>query len=406
MAFLSLMCEKSSFYFLAFLIIGTLALLQKHYSKKQEGLEKAQQFMILFSYCLSDLLSGILVIITKKLMKSTSEEIKENKTGSSRKIYNNKNDTNKKRKKYLLLFGICLIDFLGRATALIYYLFGNIDTYEEEKNTWLFPIDVISRIIFSKIILKTKIYKHHYISLILIIIGFIPMFFIGILNLNKWILIIFYVLRRLAFCIGDILTKRLFEKELILPQNLMLYKGIFALIIHCFIFFPIIFLTHLIPFAKGSKFFIDDNWTEKNMKILLILLLFIRNIVILQIIFIFSPIHIGFLDIIIKYLNYIVFVIFVGWNDGNYKKNILPGPEIISLIIYLVLYIFIIFGTLVFTETIIINKCGLNEQTMPGLLEKLELDNVSLDSEHYVYDGEEEIEMLEQLNENQQVNKT
>ena len=101
-----------------------------------------------------------------------------------------------------------------------------------------------------------------------------------------------------------------------------------------------------------------------------------------------------------------MFVIFVGWNDGNYKKNILPGPEIISLIIYLVLYIFIIFGTLVFTETIIINKCGLNEQTMPGLLEKLELDNVSLDSEHYVYDGEEEIEMLEQLNENQQVNKT
>ena len=123
------------------------------------------------------------------------------------------------------------IDFLGRVTALLYYLlFEDNGLYEEEKSTWLFPIDIITRIIFSNIILKTKIYKHHYISLIIIIIGFIPLFFIGILNLDNWILIIFYVLRRLAYCIGDILTKRLFTRELILPQSLMLYKGIFALI--------------------------------------------------------------------------------------------------------------------------------------------------------------------------------
>ena len=33
-----------------------------------------------------------------------------------------------------------------------------------------------------------------------------------------------------------------------------------------------------------------------------------------------------------------------------------------------------------------------------GLLERLVLDRASLDSEHYVFDGEEEIEMLEQFN--------
>ena len=125
----------------------------------------------------------------------------------------------------------------------------------------------------------------------------------------------------------------------------------------------------------------------KLLMILLILLFFIRNIFILLIIYHHSPIHIVILIIIVEYLEYIMPVIV----SGDYKY--LLEPKIMSLIIYCVLYVFIFFGALVFCEIIVINICGLNEHTMPKLLEKLRLETVSLDSEKYIYNGEEESEV-------------
>ena len=38
---------------------------------------------------------------------------------------------------------------------------------------YLFTLDILFRYLFSRIILKTKIYKHHLVSMIICIIGFL-----------------------------------------------------------------------------------------------------------------------------------------------------------------------------------------------------------------------------------------
>ena len=350
----------------------------------------AKMYMIIFSYSISDLLAGFLVIISKKLIKSTkTEEKKEKRKGTLGLIrHNDKNDINNKSKN-LLLFGLCLTDFLGRVNSLVYFLlFKDTAIFQTEINAWILSLDVILRIIFSRLILKTKIYKHHYMSLIILIIGYIPLYYIGMKNLkDNWKPMISYAISRLSFCIGDVFTKKLFDTGLLLPHNVMLYKGCFAFLIHCFIFIPIIFFTGIISFTQGVYiFFIDNIMIVKLLIILLILLLFFRNIVVLLIIYHLSPIHIAILGYSVEYLEYIMPVIF----SDNYEY--LLEPKIMSLIIYFVFYMFIYFGALVFNEIIVINICGLNEHTMPTLLEKLKLERVSLDSEQYIYNGEEENE--------------
>ena len=378
MQFISIICYKSYVCFLAFWIIDISASILQYYSteykigKAFKDFIAAEQYIILFSYCISDSLAGVLVLITKKLIKSKKkEEIEVKNNSSSEQIH-------KKRKieypgggKILLLFLICLIDFFGRAVNLIYYLLFDDDTIcKESNNTFLIHIDIICRIILSKLILKNKIHKHHLLSLIILLIGFISMFYAGYnlleSNINNWYYIIFFILKRVVFSLGDVLTKLMFTKIFILPQSLMFIKGISAFLIHIIIFFPIILFKELIPFSKnGNNYFQVFTLSDIVIKIIFIILLVFRNIVILHVIYIFSPTHLGFLDIIIKYLDFIP-------SMGTFNS--------FNTLIYFISLIIIIFGTLLFNEIIIINKCGLNKYTRPEIVKRIRLETMSYDS--------------------------
>ena len=133
----------------------------------------------------------------------------------------------------------------------------------------------------------------------------------------------------------------------------------------------------------------DETSFEKGMKIVFIIFIFIRNIIILQIIYTFSPIHIGFLDIIIKYLDYIIPVFFYGLNESSF-----PEPKMIIFILYLVSFMLVIFGTLLFSEIIIINKCGLSDHTKSGIIKRIRLEAMSFDSEIVKDTPDEENEAL------------
>ncbi len=396
MGFISLICYKSYIFFLAFWIIDIFASLIKYYSteiKIEKDFIATEQFIVLFSYCISDSLAGFLVLITNKLIESKkNEKIGEKYKGYFELIYNENNDKTIKKNQLLLLILMCLIDFFGRAVSLIYYLIFDDDTIcKESNNTFLIHIDIICRIIFSKLILKYKIHRHHWLSIIILIIGFISMFYAGFAlledNINNCYYIIFFVLKRMAFSLGDVFTKIIFNTELILPQSIMFAKGISAFLIHIFIFFPLIFFKkELIPFSKGdNNYFQSFTPFDIFIKIIFIFLLFLRNIVILHVIYIFSPTHLGFLDIIIIYLDYI--------------------PSIIKFrsfhtLMYFISLIIIIFGTLLFNEIIIINKYGLNKYTKPAIIKRMRLEKMSLESEIEMGIEEEE-EEEEEENENE-----
>ena len=113
----------------------------------------------------------------------------------------------------------------------------------------------------------------------------------------------------------------------------------------------------------------------------------IRNFCLMNVIYIFNANHISFLIAIKIFDNTIRQFI----DDDGEKGLIYFFIDTIALIL-------IFFGSLIFNEIIVINACGLNEKTKPGLLflEKIEnLDN--LDSFYYADEDEKEEENINRI---------
>jgi hypothetical protein len=100
---------------------------------------------------------------------------------------------------------------------------------------FLLFFDIFARYIFSRWILKTYFYKHHYLSFILNIIGLIPIAYVDIRNKLEleWqyiCLVIFASIQLILYSFEDIMNKVAFRTLYILPNTLIFYKGLVQLI--------------------------------------------------------------------------------------------------------------------------------------------------------------------------------
>ena len=288
------------------------------------------------------------------------------------------NDLSKKKNKYTLIILVSLLDFIGRGTNLFYLLFIGFNTLEVRHTKWIISIDLISRIITSRIILKTKLYKHHYVSLILCSIGFTILFIFAIQS------ILFgangaYNQLKILFSIEDSTSKILLTNKFLLPHFLMFWKGLI-----CFIMFliliPILFFTSTITINNFESLFKGgDLRLHILIKIILIIFSFFQSFSIFKIINIFTPIHVGFLNVISSLFGIIEFSIVTSQLE-----------HVIHLIFDIICLILIGFGTLIFTEILIINAWGLNENTKNGLLLKEQLDKLPPESTLLTNDDEQQ----------------
>ena len=154
---------------------------------------------------------------------------------------------------------------------------------------------------------------------------------------------------------------------------------------------PLLYFRNKINFA----FFKELKKPKKiSYSIIFPLLTTIRNLCLMNVIYIFNASHISFLVAIVIFDNTIR-QFFKNDNIYNFKevKGIMYfSVDIIALIL-------IIFGSLIFNEMIIINAFGLNEKTKPGLLflEKIEkFDN--LDSSYSEDEDEKDEENKKGVN--------
>lgn len=294
-------------------------------------------------------------------MKFLNEDKVRKPSGNSIKLIYN--DLSKKKNKY----------------NLFYLLFIGFNKLEERHTKWIISIDLISRIITSSVMLKTKLYKHHYVSLILCSIGFIILFIFAIQSilfgadgayneLNSWIYIIFLIVQKILFSIEDSTSKILLTNKFLLPHFLMFWKGLI-----CFIMFliliPILFFTSKIKISNYESLFEGgDLRLHILIKVILIIFSFFQCFSIFKIINIFTPIHVGFLYVISSLFDTIQISIVTTQLE-----------HIIHLIFDIICLILIGFGTLIFTEILIINAWGLKENTKNGLLLKEQLDNLPPD---------------------------
>ena len=113
---------------------------------------------------------------------------------------------------------------------------------------------------------------------------------------------------------------------------------------------------------------IEDSISKILLKVVLIIFSFLQGFSIFKIIDIFTPVHVGFLNIISSLFQTIQFSIVTT-----------KVEYLIHLIFDIICLIVIGFGTLVFTEILIVNTCGLNYNIRSGFLLKEKLDNISRD---------------------------
>ena len=386
MRFISFTFSKAYIYFIVFWVLDFLNSVEIIFFVKytQYNGEYQKEFILLYLVCLNlgELLSGLLVLITKVKMKYLKEiddenEIRQETSARSLKLIYN--DLSIKKNKHILIVIMSILDFLGRGIDLLYLLFFDKLYLEQRHIKWLISVDIFSRIFFSRIILNSKIYKHHKYAMLLCSIGFFIMAIFALQsiifgeggkynNLNSWAYIMFIIAQKIFFSSGDTISKILLTDKFLLPHYLMFYKSLVCFIIFILLI-PILFLTSKIKYENFENLFqTGDPHLHILLKLLLIIGSFFACFSIFKIIDIFTPVHVGFVNVASSLFQIIEFTI--------YQNKI---EHLIYLIFYILCLLVVFFGTLIFTEIIIINFWGLNEYTQEGFLLKEQLDNMPPD---------------------------
>ena len=166
----------------------------------------------------------------------------------------------------------------------------------------------------------------------------------------------------------NVIGKKALIKDFLSPYSILMIKAIYEFILLIFIFIPFIF----IKINDKNFFSYSYNKIKENFILILIAIFlnFLYNVFLWIIIDKFSADHVSMVMLIDGLTQTIIGII----SGGN--KNF--SEKITKIILHLILLV----GALIHNEIIILNFCGLNENTAKAFKEKEKLDNqllISLD---------------------------
>ena len=375
---------KSYYYFIifwisSFLLSFFISLYEENLQDSQENNRNSRvmdELLDLTNQIGGDLIAGFLVLYT--YITTGSLTMKETQT-----ILVNTNmeiNSSKKMKRCTLILIVSILEFIYKGTNTILSLYYTKLKYVEYM--WLISIIILSRIFFSHYLLKMNLYKHHFISLIIFLIGYLFMgilsFLAGDFSLEKWPLFSFFIFKYILNGLEDVLNKILLTNRLMLPHLLIFLRGLYNLGM-------LIILVFILKFA-GIEIILRNNIYIYIIFIFLLIVYCCSSLITMEVIYIFSPQHVSFLNIVFQMCKLIYYRI-----SHKYPVTIIISQGIVSL--------FMIFSTLIFSEMIIINKWGMNENTKEGFLirAKQELDEQNGITE--LMDNEDEGKEYEDENE-------
>ena len=318
-------------------------------------------------------LAFIFVLLYKKKSKTDEISKPKNKGHNIELEYINQYEEIRYNKfKYILLSSI--IDFIITVLICTYCIGLGI-------NMW--TLEILFIYLFSYIIFRIKIYRHHYISgLIILIFGIIlnlidRRYNLTYESLNPFLIKLFceYLL---SFAL--VINKFTMEKKFCSSYELCFYQGFITLI------FYTIFLI-LDQFLKiiGDdlmEYYIDFKKSiakETFMFLLVMFLLFFKNLFIFATIEKITPFH---------YL-----IILVIGELSSSIKNIRKKNIIENIFITICFYI-IFFMILVFNEIIELKCFGLNKNTKKGISKRADMDNINKELRNESIFSEDESETI------------
>ena len=379
MGLLSVSFYKSYYYFIWVWIADLLSAVMKgvfelkYYEKGH--INVIIELGYLFCLNIADHLAGFLVLYTYKTSQSEKTRSEEDLNRNKSHIELIYNDLSIKKNKYYLILLTSIFEFVARSTDFFYLLILGYDKIRDGEITWLISLDILSRFFFSHFILNQIFYKHHILSIFLTLIGLCSMSITAFIAINSkelmnWPYFIFISIKFIIYALEDVTNKILLINKFLLPQTLMFWRGIYN-------FFMILILFPIVYFIKLNKYQIEFDNKGINLiwQILLIVLiipiLFLKSFLIMKVIYIFTPQHVAFVNVVFYMLRLLRCRIFSADNV------ILISADVVFLLI-------IIFSTLMFNEMIIINSCGLSEKTKVGLLIKEEKEIKDTHSSQFI----------------------
>ena len=315
------------------------------------------------TYSIGLSLSFIWLIIYKIRTKrrNIKEHIlpKENKDEVANAHFHQKQITNKEKFLWILLASS--INYFAYVFFCIYWV-----NYFNCLNSW--GITLICMSLFSSLILKIKLYKHHYLGIIVVVV----LGFTYNLVSEKFTEENFkknydsYLIQFMTECLislMNVLYKYLIEKKLIISYEILFFEGLFDFT------FGIITLIITTKIGALDNFwdFIDQIDKKEILLIIAITVVqFLLYSIEMVIIDMFSPFHILLINIIREYILYFVYF----------------EPALIFEPIYVCVGIcFSIFMILVFIEVVELNFCGLSYMTKKNIEIRAQLDAIMEDTD-------------------------
>lgn len=317
----------------------------------------------------SDLLFGIfhcIYFIRNKDDYKRRKKFKYNK--NSIKINFIFNDESRRTPRiFKLILIISAVDFTCQLLLPLKYLFEKyinkliLITNPLQFNS-LLVIDIISRYLFSLLILRTYFYAHHYFSFLL---NFIALFALGVVdfifklsldpkrsNYEYNPLYIFVIsLQYILYSLEDIMNKVALTTLYILPTTLIFYKGLFELIILMPIISLFFFLFELYDFSfligANNMFYLVLNFIS------FIPFNILRTFSLVNVIDKFTAQHMSFLKVSEAIALFAIYF----RDEENYKL------EVWAYIIQVISFLILLISSLIHNEIIIINHPKLKAKT-------------------------------------------
>ena len=349
----------------------------------------AQPFLNNYLFNVSDYLAVIPFIIIK-IRSRRAHNIIENRAVKANTKGSVSIEVLEKKKKHFfwLVVSVGIFDFLSHTVNLSFYIFfgKNARPLSENNLSCLLIFNTIIIYILSRFILKTYFYRHHYFSFLLNIICIILLGSFDIYNTieqkkeedSTGFIIFFFIKKILSivfYSIEDVIGKKVLLDDLmnINIYALLFYRAIVGTI--CLILFSIPFIfvevtnkavepeessiifAQMLTLFKGAEFYKTFIFILNN---------FFYNIFIWLIIDKFSPSH------------YAISNIFES-TGTLIRLWITESDSVQQPVIRLIIYLVLIFGSLIHAEMIVLNFCGMSSNTNLSFEKKIkeEIDDIT-----------------------------
>ena len=254
-------------------------------------------------------------------------------------------------------------------TSVIFFVQGIliVFTIKVKTNSWI--CFILFTFLFSYWIFKIKIFKHHYISIIVIILtGLI--FDLALGNIqedftnNFWIFLL-RLIREIIYSLDNVLVKYTMERKYCSVYEICLYNGLFCVTL--LMLFAIID-HYYFSFDKYEEFF--NNFKREDMGVIILFIIAQLGVYVSNL---FTnrdntPLHI-FIIYVFGQISYYIF-----------------GFSSTSLIL-IICYLFILFWALVFNEIIEINCFGISENTKRKITFRADTDTADIIEKNFPDDA-------------------